>query len=50
MAGDGQVTIGQTVVKAGARKVRKVYGERLAALKAPATTNGAAHHAASNGA
>jgi ATP-dependent HslUV protease, peptidase subunit HslV len=31
MAGDGQVTIGQTVVKAGARKVRKVYGDRILA-------------------
>ena len=31
MAGDGQVTIGQTVVKAGARKVRKVYGDRVLA-------------------
>src|SRR2546426_11517852 len=25
LAGDGQVSIGQTIVKAGARKVRKVY-------------------------
>ena len=31
MAGDGQVTIGQTVVKAGARKVRKVHGDRILA-------------------
>ena len=31
MAGDGQVTIGQTVVKAGARKVRKVYTDRVLA-------------------
>src|SRR5215813_2484399 len=31
MAGDGQVTIGQTVVKAGARKVRKVYQGRVLA-------------------
>jgi ATP-dependent HslUV protease, peptidase subunit HslV len=31
MAGDGQVTIGQTVVKAGARKVRKVHGDRVLA-------------------
>jgi ATP-dependent HslUV protease, peptidase subunit HslV len=29
MAGDGQVTIGQTVVKAGARKVRKLHGDRV---------------------
>src|SRR5262249_9816393 len=31
MAGDGQVTIGQPVVKAGARKVRQVYGDRVLA-------------------
>jgi ATP-dependent HslUV protease subunit HslV len=31
MAGDGQVTIGQTVVKATARKVRKVHGDRILA-------------------
>jgi ATP-dependent HslUV protease, peptidase subunit HslV len=31
MAGDGQVTIGQTVVKATARKVRKVHGDRVLA-------------------
>jgi ATP-dependent HslUV protease subunit HslV len=31
MAGDGQVTFGQTVVKAGARKVRKVHGDRVLA-------------------
>jgi len=31
MAGDGQVTIGQTVVKATARKVRKLYGDRVLA-------------------
>lgn len=31
MAGDGQVTIGTTVVKAGARKVRKLYHERVVA-------------------
>jgi ATP-dependent HslUV protease subunit HslV len=28
LGGDGQVSIGQTVVKAGARKVRKVYHRR----------------------
>ena len=28
---DGQVTIGNTVVKAGARKVRKLYGDRVVA-------------------
>ena len=31
IAGDGQVSIGQTVVKAGARKVRKVYHDRVLA-------------------
>jgi ATP-dependent HslUV protease subunit HslV len=31
LAGDGQVTIGNTVVKAGARKVRKLYQERVVA-------------------
>ena len=31
LAGDGQVTIGQTVVKAGARKVRKLYHDRVLA-------------------
>src|SRR5947208_8245488 len=31
MAGDGQVSIGQTIVKAGARKVRKVHGDRILA-------------------
>jgi ATP-dependent HslUV protease subunit HslV len=31
MAGDGQVTIGNTVVKAGARKVRKLYHDRVVA-------------------
>jgi len=31
IAGDGQVTIGATVVKAGARKVRKLYEDRVLA-------------------
>ncbi|PYO49558.1 MAG: HslU--HslV peptidase proteolytic subunit [Candidatus Rokuibacteriota bacterium] len=31
MAGDGQVSIGQTIVKAGARKVRKIHGDRILA-------------------
>jgi ATP-dependent HslUV protease subunit HslV len=31
VAGDGQVTIGQTVVKAGANKVRKLYHDRVLA-------------------
>jgi len=31
MAGDGQVSIGQTIVKSGARKVRKIHGDRILA-------------------
>ena len=31
MAGDGQVTIGNTVMKHGAAKVRKMYGDRVLA-------------------
>ena len=31
VAGDGQVSIGNTIVKAGARKVRKLYGDRVLA-------------------
>ena len=31
VAGDGQVSIGQTIVKAGARKVRKVHHDRVLA-------------------
>lgn len=31
LAGDGQVTIGHTVVKAGARKVRRLYHDRVVA-------------------
>ena len=31
IAGDGQVTIGATVVKAGARKVRKIHHDRVLA-------------------
>jgi ATP-dependent HslUV protease subunit HslV len=31
IAGDGQVTIGNTIVKAGARKVRKIYHDRVLA-------------------
>jgi ATP-dependent HslUV protease subunit HslV len=29
MAGDGQVSLGQTVIKRGARKVRRLYNERV---------------------
>ena len=31
MAGDGQVTVGDTVMKRGARKVRRVYNEKILA-------------------
>jgi ATP-dependent HslUV protease subunit HslV len=31
MASDGQVTFGETVVKQGARKIRKLYGDRILA-------------------
>ena len=31
VAGDGQVSIGNTIVKAGARKVRKLYSDRVVA-------------------
>lgn len=31
MAGDGQVSIGEIIVKAGARKVRKIYHDRVLA-------------------
>ena len=31
MAGDGQVSLGETIVKAGARKVRKIYHDQVLA-------------------
>src|SRR5918992_2206173 len=31
MAGDGQVTLGDTVMKSGARKVRRLYNDRILA-------------------
>jgi ATP-dependent HslUV protease subunit HslV len=31
MAGDGQVTFGQTIVKKGARKIRRLYNDRILA-------------------
>ena len=31
MAGDGQVTFGQTVVKQSARKIRRLYNDRILA-------------------
>ena len=39
IAGDGQVTIGATVVKAGARKVRKLHHDRVIAGFAGATAD-----------
>jgi ATP-dependent HslUV protease subunit HslV len=31
LAGDGQVTFGQTIVKSGARKIRRLYNDRVLA-------------------
>jgi ATP-dependent HslUV protease subunit HslV len=31
LAGDGQVTLGQTIVKHGARKIRRLYNDRILA-------------------
>jgi ATP-dependent HslUV protease subunit HslV len=31
LAGDGQVTFGQTIVKQGARKIRRLYNDRIVA-------------------
>lgn len=39
IGGDGQVTLGNTVVKATARKVRKIYGGRVLAGFAGATAD-----------
>jgi len=39
IAGDGQVTLGQTVVKAGARKVRRLHGGRVLAGFAGSTAD-----------
>jgi ATP-dependent HslUV protease subunit HslV len=39
MAGDGQVTMGATVVKAGARKVRRLYHDKVLAGFAGATAD-----------
>lgn len=39
MAGDGQVTVGDTVMKRGARKVRRVYNEKILAGFAGATAD-----------
>jgi ATP-dependent HslUV protease subunit HslV len=40
MAGDGQVSAGQTVMKRGARKVRRLHGERVLAGFAGSTADG----------
>lgn len=37
MAGDGQVTVGETVMKASARKVRRLYNDKILAGFAGAT-------------
>lgn len=39
MAGDGQVTLGETVMKSGARKVRRLYNDRILAGFAGATAD-----------
>ena len=39
MAGDGQVTLGETVMKANARKVRRLYNESILAGFAGATAD-----------
>ena len=39
LAGDGQVTLGETVMKSGARKVRRLYNDRILAGFAGATAD-----------
>jgi ATP-dependent HslUV protease subunit HslV len=39
IAGDGQVTIGQTIMKRGARKVRRLHGDRVLAGFAGSTAD-----------
>jgi ATP-dependent HslUV protease, peptidase subunit HslV len=39
LAGDGQVTMGETVMKAGARKVRRLYNDQILAGFAGATAD-----------
>src|SRR5918911_4752976 len=39
LAGDGQVTMGETVMKAGAKKVRRLYNDRIIAGFAGATAD-----------
>ena len=39
VAGDGQVTLGDTVMKSGARKVRRLYNDRIIAGFAGSTAD-----------
>ena len=39
MAGDGQVTLGETIIKGNARKVRRIYNERVLVGFAGATAD-----------
>lgn len=39
IAGDGQVTLGETVVKSGARKIRRLYNDRILVGFAGATAD-----------
>lgn len=39
LAGDGQVTMGETIMKTGARKVRRLYNDRILAGFAGATAD-----------
>jgi ATP-dependent HslUV protease subunit HslV len=39
IGGDGQVTLGDTIVKAGARKIRRLYGDRVVVGFAGATAD-----------
>ena len=39
VAGDGQVTMGDTIMKSGARKVRRLYGDKIIAGFAGATAD-----------
>ncbi|HYB92039.1 MAG TPA: ATP-dependent protease subunit HslV [Candidatus Binataceae bacterium] len=39
MAGDGQVSVGQTIMKSGARKVRRLYDEKVLAGFAGSTAD-----------
>lgn len=40
LAGDGQITIGDTIVKQGARKIRKLYSDRILAGFAGSAADG----------